>query len=1441
MITPRITATFCLLLPHLSLAQSWSGAAYDDWAGSSLFGISGFEASIYGDPDQDGAWNFIEFGRGTDPRVPDPPNPEHLTPIRTITNDGTVFSFHRMPGLSEVAWNYQLSNNLLDWRNAIPEASVTITPSATLDLVALNVPDSLPQDPSLFGRLGWQWKGSSAGTPLLNYSFDAGSTGANSTTNLVSGANYDATRLGSIGSLFSPPTNTTLGSNGLSGTDVSAQVPVTTWIRNDAPDDNKEDYQIFVGSLAGGGNLRGLVAFDLSSIPDSATLTDATISLYQSGHTTGNNDNEPSQLVDIELFSLTGPVDNDETWNTAASLFDSSLASSTGDPTITTAGIEHQFNSPTVLSELQSALATNTAYFGLASPDLEAQTIRHFFVLDGASASSAIGPSLDLTYSLPATANGLPEVPSDETASTLEGALLGDDYHEFEISTSTLPGDLLTLTFDHLGAATLADFSSNIAVFASTTGFSTPPTSADLLGLSSALVPTSQDPQTPITTASIPLLQTSLLGTLTIRLYFFDDANTPDSLTRLDNLQVHGFTGGETLLRYDFNSGSASPTLEPVPSVTGTDFSASVGNFSSVNHQTYASSIDTGSDLSTAIADNDYQEFNVSITDPTTTLLALKFDHHGSSQSGSFTSNIAVFSSTDGFTTAPLPGEALLTSSVIVTSSQSETDPIAHLEIPLTHPGFTGTLTYRFYFFDDSNLTGSYNRLDSIELVGSATTTSNSTVDIIDTANYSVQIAHPGFRFGITTPTRALLPPSSNNGVSFLGSPATTAQLLSEVGNVITYRLTNGNSQTALAEISTFPNSVELDITLENSLTGEISTHHDSPGAAFGLADRGGWESNANLSSTLKTFPMKQTGHAHRFISSFLIFPGQGLAGASFERENGSVTIGPDNYGMSNASTDQQSFHYFVGSMPEIYAAWRNTRIAEGYPGVAPKMDAFELGWESWDLLRWNTNAATCQTAIQDFLNNGYNIEWAVTGSGFWQDQGTTVSFGLYDFTKYPETGAPLPPDFGDWTSSNGIRWMIGQRTNFVKTGGPHSSNPGESGATMFDTSPDSQFGLDNDYFLEDTANTPVELTSTVFPTVPCYLLDGNVPGAATWFKNLYDDWGVDGVKEDTMMSTPDHTIYNAPMRLIAEGGDLVMARCAAYSSPGTLTRVNDTGGASSMTLRCPINYLQYAASAAPNTYSDTIGFGNMGNVTSSLRHAWLLSLTAGLAVSDSPWNHSWSAPDQAKLKKIVDFHYELGPYLHSAAIDSHATGYPHTMTPLPIAFPDDPNTYNLASSTARQFEWMIGPSLLAAPLLHANYASSSDLDIYLPAGSWIDIETGTQYLGPTTLGNFNMPLDKTPVFVGGKGVYISRNNPSATLDAVVFPIANGGSTYTFTHPDGSSTSTITNNNTGWNTATILVTNTTLSTPVAHTADPTTGSIRFPITAGHDYMLTAGN
>ena len=218
------------------------------------------------------------------------------------------------------------------------------------------------------------------------------------------------------------------------------------------------------------------------------------------------------------------------------------------------------------------------------------------------------------------------------------------------------------------------------------------------------------------------------------------------------------------------------------------------------------------------------------------------------------------------------------------------------------------------------------------------------------------------------------------------------------------------------------------------------------------------------------------------------------------------------------------------------------------------------------------------------------------------------------------------------------------------------------------------------------------------------------------------------------------------------------------------------------MDTRIPINYLQYAACGAPNTYSDTIGFKDNRERVENLRHGWLMSCTAGLAVG--PFN--WKSQEMVRaFKRMIMFHYEIAPTLYDAAMKSYQTGYPYTMTPLDIAYPEDK-----AAAETPSFEWMIGESLLAAPLI--KNVRSNKLDVYLPEGIWFDYDTGKKYQGPTTLIGFSMPNDKTPCFVGGKGIIVTRTSDDAPLMAKIYPIAKANTVFHFNHPDGEAQSLIT-------------------------------------------------
>ena len=239
-------------------------------------------------------------------------------------------------------------------------------------------------------------------------------------------------------------------------------------------------------------------------------------------------------------------------------------------------------------------------------------------------------------------------------------------------------------------------------------------------------------------------------------------------------------------------------------------------------------------------------------------------------------------------------------------------------------------------------------------------------------------------------------------------------------------------------------------------------------------------------------------------------------------------------------------------------------RTQAGYPNIKPKFRLFELGWETWASLGWRANAATVQEELSRLLTNGFPIRWAVTGSGFWIEGGTTTSFGQFG-EKFPD-----PESLKSWLHDRNIKWLIGLRTNFVPSADRLNQNSRSAIAiskaittteTLFRRAgPESPF-VDGSQERTDTSYFTVVPASTMLPT-----RRGN-EAAARWYADQYKLWGVDGIKEDTMMNC-NFGIFDGPIGTIANGGALVMARCGSFSAPGTLLRINDTTGVAEMDRR---------------------------------------------------------------------------------------------------------------------------------------------------------------------------------------------------------------------------------------------------------------------------------
>lgn len=618
-----------------------------------------------------------------------------------------------------------------------------------------------------------------------------------------------------------------------------------------------------------------------------------------------------------------------------------------------------------------------------------------------------------------------------------------------------------------------------------------------------------------------------------------------------------------------------------------------------------------------------------------------------------------------------------------------------------------------------------------------------------------------------------------------------------------------------------------------------------------------GARDQADLTGMVRNEIINQ-GSCRRFVTNFAIFPKQGFAQVLFNDGKKRVAFTPseNRIGVADA-TGVQSLYYFTGGMERIYADYLAARVREGYPDLKPRFVMFNVGWEAYGALSWNTFQQAVMQNIQQYLDLGYPFKWGVVGSGFWpgdrktDTEGTTVSFGMWDSKKTPRKDDlpnpryPDPEELKKLFRDNDMKLLLGLRNHF-KDPAHASYNPKNDGVFP-------KQALDSGFLLKNRNGKLVRSSINQFPGVPVHFIDSTNPAAMDWFVKNAALWGVDGFKEDAMIYDRMYQdgMWNPFNKRLMKEGYLMIARNTAYSSAGDLMRINDSYAGTGKNYhtdphRIPLNMLSNAASAGSNGYPDIIGGTPTTSTTSKMfreyyvRNAMLAAVSAGMSFGRGPWLLEHPEYEAIALK-AARWHDRYAPYIFSAAIDSHETGYPHTMTPLHIAFPGDPETYNLISRERQQYQWMLGPSMLAAPLFGNDFETAESRDVYLPAGRWIDYETGTPHQGPITLKDFPMPRARIPVFIGGKGVIVgkSADQPDA-FDAEVFPVTTELSEYTYTAVDGVTKSRIRSSNSGWNQATLKIRDVTNNRDVAFSFDPIRKSLHFRLKPGHDYNITGG-
>ena len=665
-----------------------------------------------------------------------------------------------------------------------------------------------------------------------------------------------------------------------------------------------------------------------------------------------------------------------------------------------------------------------------------------------------------------------------------------------------------------------------------------------------------------------------------------------------------------------------------------------------------------------------------------------------------------------------------------------------------------------------------------------ASVINNGTSVTIEDDNYHMNITLNQFKYSFSHIDNSVIAPShAISGVSLNGADAISAIYKSDDSSASEVKFSVTFSDQSTAMVTVFPLGKSVRISVEPAVASSAHNIYARVGAVtgpfYGLGDDGRVGSLNNLNA--KT--IGNDGGHDRFISTFAIAPNSAFAQVAIsqvgERHISEInSTVPHKVTLNDSATEMGThnvntnkyFYYFFGSTKDIYQSFSLAKQAAGYADVKPLYGMFGIGWEAWPFQKYATDANSVGASITNFVDNyDYPLSWAVIGSGFWEDGGTTTSFGRFNLTKFPDANGDGTPDIIDTVRSKGAKIMFGLRTNFTECKGSNDFSGGSTDGgqgSCYDPlvePPEHAEANSNNYFAKKSDGSNFESASNIFPQwdTDFELLDADNEAAVQWYRDKTALWGVDGWKEDSMLTSGMYHpgAWNAPMKALHERGDYVMARNAYVSSPGSIQRLNDTSGQQA---RIPQLVLSYAASGAPNVYTDIVGNHQGSNATYMERHAKLAALTASMSFGANPWSLSTAA----NIKAAADWHEKYRPYIYSAAMKAYETGYPYTATPMPIAFPADSDTYNLDNSS--MWQWLIDESMLAAPVFNSSNGSGLR-DVYLPEGYWVDSNTNIAYQGPGILADYDQSGTKMPVFIGGKGIVIHKN--AAQLTAQVWPI----------------------------------------------------------------------
>ncbi len=645
------------------------------------------------------------------------------------------------------------------------------------------------------------------------------------------------------------------------------------------------------------------------------------------------------------------------------------------------------------------------------------------------------------------------------------------------------------------------------------------------------------------------------------------------------------------------------------------------------------------------------------------------------------------------------------------------------------------------------------------------------------TPNYILKIDKSNFGYSFfKTDHNIWLEKCKGSGLEYLNSPVNFVSFRKIIGDTIIIDVSNELGIKAVVKLEPAFNFLKMGVRLEGdgSIQGSIIARTGGLAPAYGLADHAARRKDRSTEVSgfsSNSFGALSDGKPSRLVSNFVIFPKQHLACVNIEPNKKVVKVSEQELvqGITYGSA-MKSLYYFFGTPKQIYKSYLDVRNKEGYKVYTPKYEWFGVGWEAWGALAWNTNAQTVKENVKHYLDLGFPLDWIVIGSGFWAKDSaallSTTSFGLWDTNFYTQ-----PDSLIEYFHNKGLKFILGLRIAFIPNG------------------PNTLEGIEKGYFIQKEGRP--RLFKVSFPKPECYFLDAENSEAVHWYLQLckrWTDFGVDGFKEDLfgyeIEDLPD-TKLNKINEALMDSGIYLMGRNGYLGSPMDLHRFEDFNYNQNQD-RGPINGLAFAYSGFPYVYPDIVcgkGLHNMefGDLSGEklkayfVRNAWYASLNPSMSFGYGVWNLKDDHITNIVIK-AAQMHHKLHPYIYSAAVKTALTGYPYTLTPLPIAFPNDDQTYYRENGNIRGYQWLINETLMACPLYGDDYLKARTRDVYIPEGTWIDYDNGKVYYGPQLLKDFEIPIEKTPLFVGGTGFVVELKNNQ--LKARVYPTGFKGKTF---------------------------------------------------------------